>query len=385
MTGAAVEYDGMKDIDTRLVYGFLDAGKTTYIKGSIRDDLFYKRGKTLILCFEEGEEEYDEDALAEKNTSVVYFEQSAENDITRFCSESIEKYQPDRIYVEMNQMTEGLRESFPACMKVTFAAALIDWATLPVYYTNFMQMMKQMVSESNQVTFRGCPSADLLTPYSQAFRLMNPKASYLRQDPMGYHEKAFGLFLPFSLDESEIEITEKTYLPLWLDALDHPEHYDGKTLRFTEPVELHSNEDGKWKCGRVVMTCCMADLQFMAFDVEGSPEHARGVSGSNAGFDRKADGSAASGEGKADDSAASEDVAAGGDAASEAGKADGSAALEVGANDGKSPGHNGWVTLDAVAEVAVDAYGQRTLRLKPEKITPAKPLENVVLDGRRQS
>ena len=94
-------------------------------------------------------------------------------------------------------------------MRVSFSAALIDWSTMPVYYVNFMQMMKQMVSESNQVTFRGCPSSDLLAPYGQAFRLMNPKASYLRRDPMGYHEKAFGLFLPFSLEDSEITITEK--------------------------------------------------------------------------------------------------------------------------------------------------------------------------------
>lgn len=186
----------MKEIDTRLVYGFLDAGKTNYIKEIIRDDRFYKYGSTLIICFEKGEEKYDEEALAEKRAKVVYYDRKS--DITGFCMKSIEENHPDRIYVEMNTMIPELRELLPDCMRVTFAAALIDWSTLPVYYTNFLQMMKQMVSESNQVTFRDCPSSDLLAPYSQSFRLMNPKASYLRRDPMGYHEKAFGLFLPFS-------------------------------------------------------------------------------------------------------------------------------------------------------------------------------------------
>lgn len=316
----------MKQIDTRLVYGFLDAGKTTYIKETIRDDMFYKYGKTLILCFEEGEEEYDEEALAEKNASIAYFEREADGEsdiadsVKRFCLDNIEKYQPDRIYVEMNAMLQGLRDQLPDCLKVTFSAALIDWATLPVYYVNFMQMMKQIVSESNQVTFRGCPSADLLAPYGQAFRLMNPKASYLRQDPMGYHEKAFGLFLPYSLDDPEITVDEERYLPLWLDALDHPEHYEGKILHFTDPIELRrENNDGPWSCGRVVMTCCMADLQFMSFEVCGSDMLTKG-----------------------------------------------------------------WVTIDAAAETACEPFGQRKLRLIPRSVCPAKPPEELVIDGRHQ-
>lgn len=308
----------MREIDTRLVYGFLEAGKTTYISECIKNDTFYKRGSTLILCFEQGEEEYNEEELAEKKTSVAYYD---EGDVKSFCEDSIEEYQPDRIYVEMNTMMDGLRDAFPECMKVTFAFTLIDWATMPVYYANFLKLMKDMVSNSHQITFRGCPSSELLAPYSQAFRLMNPNASYLRQDPMGYHEKAFSLFLPFSLDEEEITITEKNYLPLWLDALDHPEHYDGKIIHFTDPLELRQiEENGPWSCGRVVMTCCMADLQFMSFEMGGNADMTRGE----------------------------------------------------------------WAVIDARAELVRDSYGQRKLRLTPEKIRRADPLEDPILDGRRQ-
>ncbi len=254
-------------IETRLVYGFLDAGKTTYIRDCIRNDYFYKYGKTLILCFEQGEEEYDPAALAARNASVVCYD--GEEDVGAFCLRSIEETRPDRIYVEMNTMMSGLRDRFPPCMRVASAVTWIDWKTMPLYYANLRQMMMQMVSESQQVTFRGCPSREQLAPYSQAFRMMNRRASYLRQDPMGYHEKAFDLFLPFSLDESVIAVSEKHYVPFWLDAHDHPEHYEGKTLRFTDPLELRRNgEDGPWSAGRVVMVCCLADLQFMAFPLE---------------------------------------------------------------------------------------------------------------------
>ena len=228
-------------------------------------------------------------------------------------------------------MIPELRECFPDCMRVTFSIALIDWATMPVYYANFMQMMKQMVSESNQVTFRGCPSGELLAPYGQAFRLMNPKAVYLRQDPMGYHEKAFGLFLPFPLDKSEIMINIKSYLPLWLDALDHPEHYDGKVIHFADPIELRrKDEDSPWTCGRIVMTCCMADLQFMSFELDAS-----------------------------------------------------STGEEAGVWDKTHPAGNSWITLDASAKTVSDSYGQRKLLLVPERICPADPPDELILDGRK--
>lgn len=253
-------------IDTRIVYGFLDAGKTTYIQDCIMNDFFHKRGTTLILAFEQGEEEYDEEMLAGRRTHVEYFDGG--EGVSSFCEKSIEQHHPDRIYIEMNAMMQDLREKLPECMNVTSAVTWLDWSTLDTYFINFRQMINQMVSESIQVTFRGCPSKELLAPYSQAFRLMNNKASYLREDPLGFHEKAFDLFVPFSLDDEEIIISKAEYLPLWLDAAEHPEHYDGKTLRFTDPLEVRKVTPDGWSAGRVVMTCCMSDLQFMSFELD---------------------------------------------------------------------------------------------------------------------
>ncbi len=271
---AGADPPARQEIDTRLVYGFLDAGKTAYIRENVLSDVFWKYGSTLILCFEQGEEEFDPESLAQKNAAAVYY---GGGDVAGFCLDAVEKYRPDRIYVEMNAMMEGLREALPACLKKSFAVTLIDWDTMALYYTNFMPMMKQMVTDSQQVVFRGCPSAELLAPYSQAFRLMNPKASYLRRDPMGYHEKAFEMFLPYSLEDAEIVIGEGRFLPFWLDALDHPEHYEGKEIVFADPVEMRRAGAGAWACGRVVMTCCMQDLQFMSFEAGLSEEDAEGA------------------------------------------------------------------------------------------------------------
>lgn len=307
-------------IETRLVYGFLEAGKTSYIRDCIQNDFFHKYGTTLILCFEQGEEDFCAEALAERRAFAAYYE--GDEDVGVFCTRCIREFRPDRIYVEMNTMMQGLREQLPGSMKVTFSVTLIDWATLSLYFLNFRQMMNQMVAASQQVTFRGCPSKELLAPYSQPFRLVNQTASYLRQDPMGYHERAFDRFLPFSLEEEEITITEENYLPFWLDTLDHPEHYEGKTLRFSDPLELRrSGAADPWSAGRVVMVCCMADLQFMAFELGNDREIPRG----------------------------------------------------------------GWIAFDALARVESDENGRKHLKLRPNHLRCVPAPDPLVLDSTRSA
>ena len=263
-----------------------------------------------------------------------------DKDVAEFCRCQIEQARPDRIYVEMNAMMQGLRDKFPACMKVTFSITLIDWATLHLYFTNFKQLMNQMVAASQQVTFRGCPSKDSLAQYSQPFRLMNHTATYLRQDPMGYHERAFDRFLPFSLEDEVITITEKNYIPFWLDALENPEHYEGKTLCFQDPLELRrSTETSPWYAGRVVMICCMADLQFMSFELESKPDSTP----------------------DSDSNGIRESALTG--------------APRCMINEG------GWITFDALTRYGKDEYGRKQLKLRPGRILRAAPPEHLIMNS----
>lgn len=253
-------------VETRLVYGFLDAGKTTFIQDCILHDYYHKYGTTLVLALESGETEYDEKALLDYKTHVAYSEGS--EDIAAFCQRQLRQYAPGRVYVEMNSMIPELRRQLPEVLRVSSVSALIDFGTLRLYLDNLRAQLYEMVSASQTVTFRNCPSKEALAPYSQAFRLMNKNAVYLRQDSMGYHERAFDLFVPFDLTADGIDIGETEYLAFYLDACEHPEHYDGKRLRFSLPLEMR---DGV--AGLTVMTCCMADIQFMGFPAEtaGSP------------------------------------------------------------------------------------------------------------------
>jgi G3E family GTPase len=250
----------MKEIRTTLVYGFLEAGKTTYIQDCIFHDYFHKRGSTLILCFEAGETEYDAQKLAPFRTAVAYYEGG--EDITAFCRASIRQYAPDRIYVEMNGMMEGLRGKLPEEIKVVYTTMLIDGGTLSLYMTNMRQLLQDMVSACDQITINRCPDRQGLAQYSRLFRLMNRKATYLWQGPGGYHEKAFDDMVPFDLEQDALEIGEGEFVPFVLDAAEHPEHYEGKTVSLGGQLR-----DGL--VGRTVMTCCLADLQFLGVACEG--------------------------------------------------------------------------------------------------------------------
>ena len=56
------------------VNGFLESGKTTFIKELISRESFRISGKTLILLCEEGDAEYNEDELAAANAVLEIIE-----------------------------------------------------------------------------------------------------------------------------------------------------------------------------------------------------------------------------------------------------------------------------------------------------------------------
>ena len=57
-----------------IVTGFLDSGKTTFIQEMITDEGFSEGERTLLLCCEEGETEYDQKMLKDNNTILYTFE-----------------------------------------------------------------------------------------------------------------------------------------------------------------------------------------------------------------------------------------------------------------------------------------------------------------------
>ena len=66
--------DRNTEIPVYLFTGFLESGKTKFIQEMMTDDRFNEGEKTLLLVFEEGEEEYQPKYFASPNVRIEYVE-----------------------------------------------------------------------------------------------------------------------------------------------------------------------------------------------------------------------------------------------------------------------------------------------------------------------
>ena len=72
--------------------------------------------------------------------------------------------------------------------------------------------------------------------------------------------------MPFDLDADIVDIPPEDYGIWYIDCMDQPERYKGKTVEFTAMV-LKSPKfpKGQFVPGRMAMTCCEADMTFLGF------------------------------------------------------------------------------------------------------------------------
>lgn len=100
------------DIPVYLVAGFLDSGKTSFING-ILEDGFAREDKTLLICCEEGDEEYEKKAL--DNVTVVTVD--GEEELTlAFCKELEKKHRPKQVLIEYNGMCRWKSSTARCCL-----------------------------------------------------------------------------------------------------------------------------------------------------------------------------------------------------------------------------------------------------------------------------
>ena len=89
-----------------LITGFLESGKTSFLSFTLQQDYFRTEGKTLLILCEEGEEEYDEEALAKDNVVVEVIEK--EEDFTPERLQALDIiHQPERVVMEYNGIVAG--------------------------------------------------------------------------------------------------------------------------------------------------------------------------------------------------------------------------------------------------------------------------------------
>ena len=257
------------DIPVYLVAGFLDAGKTNFING-ILEDGFAREDKTLLLCCEEGEEEYEKKAL--DNVTVVTVDD--EDELTAdFCRELEKKYRPKQVLIEYNgmwRMEKLYRDVLPANWVLYQIMTFVQAPTFELFVKNMGQLMMEKITNADMLVFNRCTPELKEALRARNLRMVNRRADIYLEDNDGNSEDYLtGNECPFDMTPDLIDIPDDDYGVWYVDVMDHLDRWDGKRVHM-KLLMCHSKKFPGIHCpGRFVMTCCENDIQFVGVVAKG--------------------------------------------------------------------------------------------------------------------
>lgn len=252
-----------------VINGFLESGKTGFIRFTLAQPYFQIKGKTLLILCEEGEIEYDEELLKKSRTEVELIEE--ESDFTpEKLTELEKKHKPERIIIEYNGMWNYKNAKLPWYWRIEQQITTIDGSTFPMYYTNMRSLLAEMIRGSEMIIFNRCDTVrDQLNTYKRNIKAVNPKADVIFEDAKGEIDEIFEEDLPYDLKQETIVLDNRGYGIWYLDSMDHPERYIGKKLQFVAMVlKPDGFPGGYFVPGRMAMTCCADDMAFIGYACE---------------------------------------------------------------------------------------------------------------------
>ena len=244
-----------------LINGFLEAGKTQFLSFTMDQEYFKTDGKTLLIVCEEGEEEYS-DRMLKKNRTAAVFIEDQEKLTPQYLNELEVVYRPERVLIEWNGMWNQDELKLPEDWMIYQQITIIDGSTFELYSQNMKPLLGAMLRRSELVIVNRCDGLpnEKLNTYRRSIRAMSRDSEIVMEDQNGEIDLA-------TLEEDlPYDLKPEDYGVWYIDCMDHPERYKGKTVEFTAMV-LKSPKfpKGVFVPGRMAMTCCEADMTFLGF------------------------------------------------------------------------------------------------------------------------
>ena len=261
---AAEEMINEEEIPVFLINGFLEAGKTCFLRFTLNEEYFRTGERTLLIVCEEGEEEYPVDVLKSTGTSLVRV--SSEEEIGKTALKAMEAaYKPERVIIEWNGMWPQNDLILPDGWFLNQQITIIDTSTFDMYTKNMKPLLGQMLRYSELVICNRADGFDekTLGDYRTRIKAMAQGAEIVFEGKEGEIRGDFSIDLPYDINASHITVLPEDYGIFYIDIMDRPERYDGKTVTFTGEVLAPPELKKGFVVGRRVMTCCEADIQFL--------------------------------------------------------------------------------------------------------------------------
>ena len=252
-----------------IVAGFLESGKTRFINEMLADDGFSEGERTLLISCEEGIEEYDEESLRVGNAVVVEVDSVAELEAGKLL-ELDEEYKPERIIIEYNSVwtiEKLFLSKKPENWELYQVVALVDSTTFELYQTNMRQMMNDALAYADLVLFNRCTEETKKSSYRRMVTGLNGACRIYFENEDGSTDDGIGdQDLPYDVNADVIRIEDDQFGIWYIDAMDHPNRYDGKTVRVKGKAFMMDDlPNNCYVFGRYAMTCCADDIGGIGF------------------------------------------------------------------------------------------------------------------------
>lgn len=247
--------------------GFLESGKTTLIKETLLDPGFYDGEKTLLFVCEEGIEEYDDEFLKKTNTAIVSVDQ--EGTLTYpFMKKSDSLIEPDRVMIEFNgtwNLTNFFDEDMPYGWLLVQILSTVDASTFEVYLNNMRSMLYEALVHSETIIFNRCDETTKKLYLRNNIKAINKGAQIIYEAKDGTINQLGEDELPFDVQAEEITIQDDDYGLWYMDALEHPQKYRGKTIHIKGKVIANQVDriPNAFVFGRYAMVCCADDTSLI--------------------------------------------------------------------------------------------------------------------------
>ena len=260
------------EIPVYLFVGFLESGKTKFIQETFEDPNFDSGDKTLLLVCEEGEEEYNQKKFAFPGVTLYNLEDKAElnpQNLAKLAKEA----DAGRVVIEYNgmwQMEKLYREVLPANWVLYQIMTFVQAPTFELFVKNMGQLMMEKITNADMIVFNRCDDKLKESLRARNLRMVNRRADIYLEDNDGNSEDYLtGDECPFDMTPDLIDIPDDDYGVWYVDAMDHPDRWDGKKVHM-KLIMCHSKKFPGIHCpGRFVMTCCENDIQFVGIVAKG--------------------------------------------------------------------------------------------------------------------
>ena len=254
----------MQQIPVYSFTGFLDSGKTKFIQETLEDTRFNDGERTLLLVFEEGEEEYDFSRYPAQNVWLEVLDQQTVT--TKQLANLQKKYKAERIVMELNGMQQvgDLYMRFPEEWVVAQEVMFADSTTFMAFNNNMRNLVMDKLVGAQMVVFnRLTPGQDIM-PFHKIARAASRRIDILYDYTDGTTQfDDIEDPLPFDINSDVICVGDADFALWYRDVTEEPAKYEGKTVCFKAQVAmLRRQKEGMFAPGRFVMTCCVDDIEF---------------------------------------------------------------------------------------------------------------------------